>query len=106
MDELISRKEAVKAIANRLGFPAEHWEGVAEDWLKDVPTVDAVPTDDIPRAIATIIENEMDMRVIQQNYAIKNEAAYDDGYKTGYLQAEYDYGHRTPPDCPAERREG
>ena len=38
MRDTIYREEAIKKIAEHLGMPAENWMGIAEEWLREVPS--------------------------------------------------------------------
>ena len=66
MSDLISRKAAIDAIAEHLGIPAANWKDIAKEWLKDLPTAQPEPSQ-VARDIATILENEQDMRAILKN---------------------------------------
>ena len=66
MSDLISRKAAIDAIAEHLGIPAANWKDIAKEWLKDLPTAQPEPSQ-IACDIATILDNEQDMRVILKN---------------------------------------
>ena len=79
MDDLISRQAAIDA----LGEEPEVWtgkdeyaQGLNNQWHYDVNALKAVPSaqpepSQIARDIATIIENEQDMRVIARNEIIR-----------------------------------
>ena len=72
MDDLISRQAAINALGDKpLAWTEGEYElGLQNQWQSDVDALKELPSaqpEQIARDIATIIENEHDMRVLLKN---------------------------------------
>ena len=71
MDDLISRRKAFEYFVTLwecIGtiMDRDEWEDVCMTTANEIPSVQPEPSQ-VARDIATIIENELDMRVIERN---------------------------------------